>query len=88
MVISHPRFHTHFTPTSGSWLNAVETPFSALGKRRLKRGVFRSVLELHQAIRDYLDGHNADPKPFTWAAPADTIIAKHQRGKHMLESLH
>jgi transposase len=84
----HPRVHIHFTPTSASWLNAVETLFAALSKRRLKRGVFRSVLELNQAIRDYLDGHNADPKPFTWTAPADTIIAKHQRGNHVLESLH
>jgi transposase len=84
----NPRFHMHFTPTSASWLNAVETLFAALSKRRLNRGVFHSVLELNQTIRDYLDGHNADPKPFTWTAPADTIIAKHQRGKHVLESLH
>ena len=53
-----------------------------------RRGVFRSVIELSQAISDYLDAHNADPKPFHWTAPADTIIAKHQRGKRLLESLH
>ena len=84
----HPRFTFHFTPTSCSWLNAVETFFATMTKRRLKRGVFRSVIELNQAIRDYLDAHNADPKPFRWTAPADTIIGKHQRGKHLLESLH
>ena len=50
--------------------------------------VFRSVLELNQAIRDYLDAHNADPKPFRWTASANTIIGKHQRGKHLPESLH
>ncbi len=84
----HPRFHIHFTPTSASWLNAVEGLFATLTKRRLKRGIFRSVVELSQAISDYLDAHNADPKPFRWTAPADTIIEKHQRGKHLLESLH
>ena len=84
----HPRFHVHFTPTSASWINAVEGLFATLTKRRLKRGVFRSVIELNQAIRAYLDAHNADPKPFRWTAPADTIIGKHQSGKRLLESLH
>jgi hypothetical protein len=54
----------------------------------LRRGAFRSVIELNQAIRDYLDAHSADPKPFRWTAPADSIIGKHQRGKRLLESLH
>jgi transposase len=65
----HPRFHVHFTPTSASWINAVEGLFATLTKRRLKRGVFRSIIELNQAIRDYLDAHNADPNPFRWTAP-------------------
>lgn len=84
----HPRFHVHFTSTSASWINAVEGPFVTLTKRRLKRGVFRSSIELNQAVRAYLDAHNADPKPFRWNAPADTIIGKHQRGKRLPESLH
>uniref|UniRef100_UPI003564C025 IS630 family transposase n=1 Tax=Falsiroseomonas sp. TaxID=2870721 RepID=UPI003564C025 len=84
----HPRFHVHFTPTSASWINAVEGLFATLTRRRLKRRVFRSVIELNQAIRDYLDAHNADPKPCRWTAPADTIIGKHQRGKRLLESVH
>ena len=62
--------------------------FATLTKRRLKRGVFRSVIEPNQAVRDYLDAHNTDPKPFRWTAPADTIIANHQRGKRLLQSLH
>ena len=82
-----PRFHVHFTPISASWINAVEGLFATLTKRDLKRGVFRSVIELNQAIQDYLNPHNADPKPFRWTAPADTIIGKHQRGKRLLESL-
>jgi transposase len=84
----HPRFHVHFTPTSASWINAVEGLFATLTKRRLKRGVFHSVLDLNHTIRDYLNAHNADPKPFRWTASADTIIGKHQRGKRMLESIH
>jgi hypothetical protein len=72
----HPRWTFHFTPTAGSWLNAVETFFSAMTRRRLRRGVFRSLVDLQAAINRYLDEHNADPKPFTWAAMPTTIIAK------------
>jgi transposase len=75
----HPRWVFHFTPTSGSWLNAVETFFSALTRRRLRRGVFRSVVDLQAAINRYLEDHNDDPKPFVWTKSADTIVAKTQR---------
>ena len=84
----HPRFHLHFTPTGASWLNAVEGFFATLTKHRLKRGVFHSVLHLNQAIRDYIEAHNATPNPFTWTAPAEAIIEKVNRGKHLLESIH
>jgi transposase len=59
----HPRWTFHFTPTSGSWLNAVETFFSALTRRRLKRGAFRSIVELQAAINRYLAEHNRAPSP-------------------------
>jgi transposase len=72
----HPRWTFHFTPTSGSWLNAVETFFSALTRRRLKRGAFHSVVDLQAAIHRYIAEHNADPKPFTWTKTADQILAK------------
>jgi transposase len=72
----HPRFIFHFTPTSGSWLNAVETFFSALTRRRLKRGVFRSVVDLQAAINCYIAEHNLDPKPFTWTKTSGRILAK------------
>ena len=62
----HPRFIFHFTPTSASWLNAVEGLFANLAKKRLKRGVFRSLQELKDAIHRFLDDTNANPKPFTW----------------------
>jgi transposase len=75
----HPRWVFHFTPTSSSWLNAVETFFSALTRRRLRRGVFRSIVDLQAAINRYLEDHNDDPKPFVWIKSADTILAKIQR---------
>jgi transposase len=87
-VARHPRFHLHFTPTSASWANAVEGFFSQLTTRRLRRGAFRSILELHRAIDDYLAQHNADPKPFIWTKPVDTILDKVGRAKQVLESTH
>jgi transposase len=72
----HPRWTFHFTPTSGSWLNAVESFFSALTRQRLKRGVFRSVVELQAAIKRYLAERNDNPQPFTWTKTASQITAK------------
>jgi transposase len=72
----HPRFVFHYTPTSGSWLNAVETFFSALTRRRLKRGSFHSIVDLQAAIHRYIAEHNADPKPFTWTKTPAQILAK------------
>ena len=64
----HPRWTFHFTPTSASWLNAVEGFFAKLTKRRLKRGVFLSVVDLQAAINRFVVEHNVEPKPFTWTA--------------------
>ena len=61
----HPRWVFHFTPTAGSWLNAVETFFSALTRRRIRRGSFHSIVDLQAAINRYIAEHNADPKPCT-----------------------
>ncbi|MGH2618574.1 MAG: IS630 family transposase [Thermomicrobiales bacterium] len=72
----HPRFVFHFTPTAGSWLNAVETFFSALTRRRIRRGSFRSIVDLQAAINRYIAAHNDDPKPFVWTKPANQILAK------------
>ena len=71
----HPRWTFHFTPTSASWLNAVEGFFSALTRRRLKRGVFVGVVDLQAAINRYVREHNADPRPFTWTADPQRVIA-------------
>ncbi len=75
----HPRWTFHFTPTSASWINAVEGFFSALTRRRLKRGVFHSIVDLQAAINRYVAEHNQNPKPFVWTKPADTILAKIDR---------
>ena len=72
----HPRFVFHFTPTSCSWLNAVEGFFSTITRRRIRRGVFKSVADLEDAIRCYIRHHNQSSKPFVWTKPADTILAK------------
>ena len=72
----HPRWTFHFTPTSGSRLNAVETFFSALTRRRIRRGTLSSIVDLRAAINRYLDEHNADPEPFTWTATPASILAK------------
>jgi transposase len=84
----HPRFVFHYTPTSCSWLNAVEGFFAKLTRRRLKRGVFRSIVELQAAINRFLAETNDDPKPFTWTADPDKIIAAVRRGHQVLDSIH
>jgi transposase len=84
----HPRFVFHFTPTSCSWLNAVETFFSRLTRRRLKRGSFRSIVDLQAAINRFIEEHNDEPKPFVWTADPDGILAKVTRGIQALASVH
>lgn len=74
-LAKRPRFHVHFTPTYGSWLNLVERWFAELTNKQVRRGVHRSVAELEAAIRAFINAHNADPKPFVWAKTADQILA-------------
>ena len=75
----HPRFHVHFTPTSASWLNQVERWFATLTEKYIRRGTHRSTRQLEQAIRQYLELNNANPKPFVWAKSADDILASIER---------
>ncbi len=72
----HPEYHLHFIPTSSSWLNQVERFFAEITEKRIRRGAFRSVKALEQAIVDYLDHHNKDPKPFVWTKTADAILER------------
>jgi transposase len=84
----HPRWTFHFTPTSCSWLNAVEGFFATSTRRRLRRGSFASLVELQAAINRYLAEANADPKPFVWTAEPDGIIEKVRRGYQASRSVH
>jgi len=86
-LAKHPRFKLHFTPTSASWLNLVERFFAEITTKRIRRGIFRSVAELREAIHDYLDRHNADPKPFVWAKTADVILEKERHALDRLEAI-
>lgn len=70
-----PRYHLHFTPTKGSWLNLVERWFGMISQQQIKRGSHRSTLALEKAIKEYLDEYNNDPKPFVWTKTADEILA-------------
>ena len=86
-LAKHPRFKLHFTPTSASWINLVERFFAEITRKRIRRGVFTSVAELEAAICDYLDAHNADPKPFVWTKSADVILAKVDRARAALDAV-
>lgn len=74
-LAKRPRYHVHFTPTSGSWLNLVERWFLQLTDKQLRRGVHRSTRELKAAIMSFLDETNTHPKPFIWTKTADQILA-------------
>jgi transposase len=73
-LLRHPRFHLHFTPTSGSWLNLVERWFAELTNRKLRRSAHRSVIELERDVRGWINEWNNDPKPFIWTKTADEIL--------------
>jgi hypothetical protein len=73
-LLGNASFHVHFMPTYGSWINLVERWFAELTNKRIRRGVFRSVKELEAVIREYIDVHNEDPKPFVWTRTADRIL--------------
>ena len=84
----HKRFSFHFTPTSCSWLNAVEGYFAKLSKQRLQRGVFRSLAELQTTINHFIEQTNRTPRPFVWTADPRKIIAAVKRGNQVLDSIH
>ena len=73
-LIRHPRYRVHFTPTSSSWLNLVESFFSMVEKNVTRRGVHRSIHSLESSVRNFLDAHNNDPRPFVWTKSADAIL--------------
>ena len=83
----HPRFVTHFVPTSSSWLNLVERWFGELTSKAVRRGSFASVADLEMAISQFLDAWNDDPRPFVWTATLDSILAKLDGCRQTLEQI-
>lgn len=73
---AHPRFHVHFTPTSGSWLNLVEVWFGIIDRQAIKRGVFTSVKDLNKKIREFITGWNKRKHPFVWTKTPEQVLAK------------
>lgn len=73
---AHPRFTVHFTPTSASWLNLVEVWFGIIDRQAIRRGVFTSVKDLNQEIRQFITGWNDCKHPFVWTKTADEVLAK------------
>ena len=76
MARQAPRFHLHFIPTSSSWLNLVEAWFSQLSQKCLKRGTFGSVKALKDAIAEFVEIHNRNPRPYQWTTPVRDILTK------------
>jgi len=83
----HPRFVTHFVPTSSSWLNLVERWFGELTAKAVRRGSFANVADLEAAIAQFLEAWNENPKPFVWTATVESIQAKLARCRQTLEQI-
>lgn len=75
-LLRHLRFHFHFTPTYGSWMNMVERWFSALTTRKLQRSAHRSVKELAADIKAWVANWNENPTPFVWHKSAEQILER------------
>jgi transposase len=84
----NPRFVLHFIPTSCSWLNLVERFFGLITQKQIRRGTFDSVVELENAIKEFIRLNNREPKPFKWTASAEAIIEKVNRCREIYETLH
>jgi transposase len=78
-LAANPRIQTHFTPTSGSWLNLVEVWFGIIERQAIRRGTFRSVRDLNAKIRAFVDGWNDRCHPFVWTKTAEQVLAKANR---------
>jgi len=87
-LAKRPRYYVHFTPTYGSWLNLVERWFAELTNKQLRRGAHRSVSQLETAIREFIDAHHDQPKPFVWTKTADEILASIARFAHRTVDTH
>ena len=86
-LAKHPRFVLHFIPTSASWLNLVERWFAELSQKAVRRGAFRSVADLEQAIQNFMTAWNANPTPFVWTASVEKTLEKFARCQRRLEQI-
>jgi hypothetical protein len=84
---THPRIYLHFTPISASWMNQVETWFSIVHRKAIRRGVFRSVPHLKDAIQRFIDNWNARRHPFVRVKTADEILT-HANQKAISAAVH
>ena len=84
----HPRWVFHFTPTSASWLNAVEGFFAKLTTKRLCRASLRGIVDLQAAIHRFIKDHNRTAKRFVWTADPDRIIASVNKAKRASGAAH
>ena len=87
-LMRHPRFVLHFIPTASSWVNMVERWFAEITSRRIRRGSFRNVKELTNAINSYIKAHNQNPKVFVWTASVQSIMTKISKCKEALDAEH
>jgi len=78
-LAARPHYHVHYTPTYASWLNQVEIWFNIITQKAIRRGTFRSVKDLIEKIKRFVDQYNKNSKPFMWTATADSILAKIHR---------
>jgi putative transposase len=78
-LAARPRYYVHYTPTYSSWLNQVEIWFNIITQKAIRRGTFRSVKDLVNKIKNFVDQYNRNSKPFMWTATADSILAKIER---------
>lgn len=78
-LAARPRYHVHYTPTYASWLNQVEIWFNIVTQKAIRRGSFSSVKELRKKIQHFVESYNANCRPFSWTATADSILAKIRR---------
>lgn len=78
-LAARPRYHVHYTPTYASWLNQVEIWFNIITQKAIRRGTFKSVKDLINKIKNFVDQYNKNSQPFMWTATADSILAKIQK---------
>jgi transposase len=82
----HRRFHSHFTPTSSSWMNLVERFFADLTNDVIRAGSFASVPQLVRDIEAYLAARNHNPRPYAWKAEGSAILEKIKRARAALDN--